>query len=333
MKIKRVAISTIAVTGLLNASVLAQTSADPKAGSNSGSTQGNTSSASSGAASASNSQQQSSTSTQKSNKAPEGFVLVEERVVVLTANQPQNHFLRAQELLRQKDPKAAAGEVRMGAAYLDMQNSRGQGDQQLQQSADRLRELAGHIVNHQEQNQGQADQKKITDDSKQLDQAFAQANCSLAKHLQSLAKQELQNQKLVMAGHDLRSAAESLSAGYAWAGDKPSQDVSSAIQQSQQLAMQLMMPEDAGQQQQQQQQQSSATADNQDRAQTAGARIDQRSSSSAAAAPANASQTIEQLGTAIDNSRSTFKSAGYGEGQQNQQGQQSQNDQQGQQKQ
>jgi hypothetical protein len=60
-------------------------------------------------------------------------ILVREQTVVLTANEPQNHLLRAQELLDRNDFEQASGELRMAATYLDMQASRrlGQLDQQL----------------------------------------------------------------------------------------------------------------------------------------------------------------------------------------------------------
>ena len=70
----------------------------------------------------------------------------------------------------------------MGAAYLDMQASRGgkQADEQLSQTADRLRKLAGHVVNFKGKDQQQDREQKAQSDSKQLNQAFAKANCALA---------------------------------------------------------------------------------------------------------------------------------------------------------
>src|SRR3954447_26402326 len=41
---------------------------------------------------------------QAGDRAPEGFVLVEERVIVLTANEPQNHFLRAAQYVKMNSP-------------------------------------------------------------------------------------------------------------------------------------------------------------------------------------------------------------------------------------
>jgi hypothetical protein len=218
--------------------------------------------------------------------------MVEEQTVVLTANEPQNHFLRAQQLLSQKDTKAAAGELRMAAAYMDMQASRGRGgqdDAQLKQSADRLRQEARQIA---QQSQNGANES-------QLKQAFGQANYALADHLQALADKEVRNQKSVMAGHDLAGAADSLAAAYAWSGQQPPTQVSSAIQESQRLATQLLAPEDAAQ--------SSGNSSNADRAQTAAARQGEQQQQQQAP-PANASQAIDQFGQAIRQAKATFES-------------------------
>ena len=48
---------------------------------------------------------------EKGDQAPDGFVLLEERVVVLTANEPQNHFLRAGDFWIEGNNNAAAAEM------------------------------------------------------------------------------------------------------------------------------------------------------------------------------------------------------------------------------
>ena len=278
---------SLLVAGLLNTAALAQ------------STSGNSSSgAQSAAVSGSNTpaQQGSAQTQQKAGQAPEGWVLVEERTVVLTANEPQNHFLRAQQLLSQKDKRAAAGEVRMAAAYVDMQASRGRGpqpDAQLTQSAERLRQAARQI----EQQRG---------NEQQLKQTFAQVNVALAQHLQSFAQREIRNGKSVMAGHDLNTAADSLAAAFAWDGQPPPQQVSSAIRDSKQLAVQLLAPE-AAQEQQQANSSNGNGSNSADRAQTASA---QQAGQSSTQAPANAEQIIKQLGQAVQQSSSTLQQGG-----------------------
>src|SRR5581483_8766362 len=99
----RLGLAAFAAAGMLSAAAWAQS--------------GNSSAGSSGA-SGNNAQAQ---------KAPDGYVLIEEDVIALTANEPQNHFMRAEQYLAAGDPHAAAAEVRIAAAYLDMQASRNQG--------------------------------------------------------------------------------------------------------------------------------------------------------------------------------------------------------------
>ncbi|HLL89896.1 MAG TPA: hypothetical protein VK324_11400 [Tepidisphaeraceae bacterium] len=94
-------------------------------------------------------------------QTPAGFVLVQERVIALTANEPRNHFLRSQEALLRNDHKTAAAEARVAAAYLDMQASRGIGgtDSALSRSADHLRQCAEQLA--------QAGQKSDQQDGQQ----------------------------------------------------------------------------------------------------------------------------------------------------------------------
>jgi hypothetical protein len=112
--------------------------------------------------------------------APEGFILIDERVVALTANEPQNHFLRAHEFLSRGDNRAAAAETRIAAAYLRMQASRGQGgqDQELTQAADSLKRVAQQIQHGsaQQGQQGQSQQGQSGAQSSQQGQSGAQSS-------------------------------------------------------------------------------------------------------------------------------------------------------------
>jgi hypothetical protein len=110
---------------------------------------------------------QESRSSGQQAQAPAGFVLIQERVVTVTANEPQNHFLRAAEFWTEGNKRAAAGEIRIAAQYLDMQASRGQGreTQELTRAAQELRSTAdqlqqGNPSGRQAQGgQGQQDQQ------------------------------------------------------------------------------------------------------------------------------------------------------------------------------
>lgn len=101
---------------------------------------------------------------QQNQQAPEGFVLLDERVITLTANEPQNHFLRAHEAIMRGDNRTAAAETQIAAAYLDMQASRDQNNQSgqaLKSAADNLRSIAKEIRNRPQQGQqGQTQQER-----------------------------------------------------------------------------------------------------------------------------------------------------------------------------
>ena len=245
---------------------------------------------------------------QSGDQAPDGFVLIEEHVIVLTANEPQSHFLRAADYLKLNSPQKAAGEVRIAAAYLDMQASRAKGEtskQELKSAADKLRQAADTVQQQAGGQQQQGDQK-AQQQASQITQAFAQANLALAKHFQAMAERAVESKKPVMAGHDLDAAASALQAGVVWAGQKPEQETITAITDAQRLSMQLLAPtgaqplaaktNGAGQQQQQ----------GDEAAQPAAARIsskqgqDQGQKQGQGQIPPEASKTIDQLGSAIE---------------------------------
>jgi hypothetical protein len=275
MKSKQI-VAVIFAASTLVAGALVATAAEPaKPATGSTPASSSNTATSSGAAKADNNKQ-----------APEGWVLIREDTVVLTADEPQNHFIRAQQALNQKDLKLAAGELRVGAAYLEMQASRGNGqdeDSQLNQQAEHLRQEANAIIGDKS-----ADVKK---DDKDFSEDFRQADVVLARHLQELAKAELAKNKPVMAGHDLMCASDSLSAAYAWGNQQPAKDVSTDIQNAQEAAAELMTPVP----------QSSAKS-TPGQAQPAGAKMTAQSGGGTV----DPSRSIDQLGSALHEAQSTL---------------------------
>jgi hypothetical protein len=276
MKSSRPYVAALAVAGLLSSAALvrAADSAKPNAESNQQNKQ-------------MDQQQQTNHKSAKPNmQAPEGWVLVEEDSVLLTADEPQNHFLRAEQFLDQKQPREAAGELRIAAAYLDMQASRGNGkddDSQLSKQADHLRHAARQILNAKSE-----DQKK---DSKEFARDFQQADLALSQHLQMLAKSEVGGQKQMMAGHDLQSATDSLSAAYAWSTQQPTKQIAADIQDAQRVSSELMMMP----------MESNATETNSSsKAETAGSKI---APDNTAQAPKDAAACITKFGQAIQDSQ------------------------------
>jgi hypothetical protein len=226
---------------------------------------------SSGTAPGSQQQQQ-----QQRQQAPEGFVLVSERVIYLMLNEPQQHFLEAAEDVAQKHYKGAAAEIRLAAGYLDMQASRtGAASQQLTSQADQLRQLADRV-----------EQGKVTSPD-ELAQAFARANKELAQHHEAIAQQAIQQKKPVKAGHDLDQAAMSLEQALVWMKQKPEGDTLTAIGNARAAAAQLMAKE-GGSRQQDQAQTASASSQAQSGQQSA------QGQSPSASDPARAAQQLAQ---------------------------------------
>jgi hypothetical protein len=267
----------LALAGLFSSPALA----DDQAGSKSGS---------SGQASSNVQSKQG----QQAQNAPDGWILIEEQVVMLTANEPQNHFLRAQQLLGQNDAKAAAAEVNVGAAYLDMQGARSNkgADDQLKSAADRLRQLAGEV-----RKAGNGDVQHL---QQQLAETFASANYALAKHFQDLTTQDVGGKKAIAAGYDLRGAADSLAAAYVWSKMQAPQEAASAIADARRTADQLISVEST----------TGSQAQSTDNARTAGAKQGSSSGQATATIPPDASKVVDQLGKVIQQSSGSFKAAG-----------------------
>lgn len=185
---------------------------------------------SSGNASGNSSANAQNQNNQNNPKAPEGFVIFEEKAVYLMANEPQAHFTRAVEDLSQNNKQAAAAEVGIAADYLDMlAGADKQSDKQdLHQCADKLRTDAKDIRSG-----------KVSS-PQDLASDFSKAQLSLASDFQEQAKQYLGNNKDVRAGHDLTLSATALQDALLWKNQKPQQQDISAIQDAMQAGSRLI---------------------------------------------------------------------------------------------
>ena len=119
-------------------------------------------------------------------------------------------FQKARKDYLQKDMKAAADEVRKGAAYLKSEAAaaKGKGKEALTASYQELEKLAGEM------------EKGTVKTVKELEMAFARAYNALAtnshvKSAESWAKKEYKK-----AGNELEAAAGELEKGYIWAEQK-----------------------------------------------------------------------------------------------------------------
>jgi hypothetical protein len=136
------------------------------------------------------------------------YVIVEEDVWVVLADEPQQHFQAAHENFVKKDLKAAAVEIRKGAAFLRLEGARATGASKdaLAASIKELDTLAAKV-----------ESGGVTAAS-DLDHAFARAEHALASEHLARAKEAWAKKDLKRAGHALKAAATSLEHAVAWAG-------------------------------------------------------------------------------------------------------------------
>jgi len=141
-------------------------------------------------------------------KAPEGYVLVEEDVLVLFVDSPGEHFHKAKQSFLKKDFKASADEIRKGAAFLRLQAARAteEGKKGLIVSISELEKLANDI------------EKGTVTSAETLDRAFARAHHKLAQHHYLKALDYKAKKDTMRLGHALKAAAVHLEHGFAWSG-------------------------------------------------------------------------------------------------------------------
>jgi len=136
------------------------------------------------------------------------YVIVEQEVWIALADEPQQHFRAAHEGFVKKDLKAAAAEIRKGAAFLRLEAARATGASKdaLAASVKELDSLAGKV-----------ESGGVTAAS-DLEHAFARAEHALASEHLARAKESWAKKDLKRAGHALEAAATSLEHALGWAG-------------------------------------------------------------------------------------------------------------------
>ena len=141
-------------------------------------------------------------------KAPEGYVLVEEDVLLQFVELPGEHFHKARENFLKKDLKGAASEIRKGEAFLRLQAARAtaEGKKGLITSIAELEKLANDV------------EKGTVTSAKTLDRTFAKSHHALAKHHYLKALEYRTKKDTKRAGHSLKAAAVHLEHGFAWSG-------------------------------------------------------------------------------------------------------------------
>jgi len=142
--------------------------------------------------------------------APEGYVVVEEDVLTVFVDAPGEHFHKAQQSFIKKDYKAAAEEIRKGAAFMKLQAGRAtaEGKKGLTESIDELEKLATDV------------EKGTVTSAVTLNHAFARAHHALAQHHYLKAMEYKAKGASTKLGHALKASAIHLEHGFSWAGHK-----------------------------------------------------------------------------------------------------------------
>jgi len=148
--------------------------------------------------------------TQDPPKAPQGYIVVEEDVAVVLADEHQHYFKKAHEAFLTKNYKTAAADIRkaIGFLKLDAGAADSEGRKALADSVNELEKIAIDTES------GKVDSVKV------LEQAFSRADYALAKAQHSKATESWAKKMTKETGHALKNAAIHLENAAKWAGHK-----------------------------------------------------------------------------------------------------------------
>jgi hypothetical protein len=173
------------------------------------------------------------TNNQAPPQATKSPTAVEGKNAVAAVGEPEEHFRKARESFLKKNVKAAAAEIRKGAAFLKLETSHATGEvkEGLTASIGELERLAQGV------------EKGTVTSTQELRRAFARADRALAKqHFQKTAE-SWSKKEINKAGHELK-AANDVELAAAWAGYKLDATTAAVIKDARAIAAKLI--EDAG---------------------------------------------------------------------------------------
>jgi hypothetical protein len=167
---------------------------------------------------------------QPAGPAPPGYVLVEENVVITFANEARKSFRAAVADFLNRRMRAAAEEIRKGAACMKLEAARASGDSRkaLMDSAQELEKLANDV------------QKAAVADLKELQNAFARAEYALARHHYLKAVELRAKGDAQKTGRELQSAADYVDSGQVWLNQKMHEGVADAVNDTRLVAAKMV---------------------------------------------------------------------------------------------
>jgi len=163
-------------------------------------------------------------------KAPDGYILVEEDVTLILLDEADEHLQKGREGFLKKDLKAAAQEIREGAAFLRLEAGRATADgrKALLAAVRDLGKLADGV------------ERGTVPAVKDLDAVFARAHQALARHHHLKAAAAWGKKAARQAGQDLKAAATHLEHAAAWVGKKGEAGVVEMVKGTRLLAGKLI---------------------------------------------------------------------------------------------
>jgi hypothetical protein len=168
--------------------------------------------------------------TQTPPKAPEGYIVVEEDVAIVLSDEHEHYFKKAHQAFLKKNNKTTAADIRKAVAFLklDAAVAAGEGKKALSDSVNELEKLADDT------------EKGKVASAKVLEQAFSRADYALAKAYQLKASESWVKKATREVGHSLKTAADNLEYGLAWAGHKAEAGGKAAIKDARLVAGKLI---------------------------------------------------------------------------------------------
>ncbi|MGE5255752.1 MAG: hypothetical protein ACM3KE_03720 [Hyphomicrobiales bacterium] len=167
---------------------------------------------------------------QPAGSAPPGYVLVEEDTVITFANEARKSFRAAVADFLNRRMRAAAAEIRKGAAYMKLEAARASGDARkaLMDSVQELEKLANEV------------QKAAVSDLNDLQNVFARAEYALARHHYLKAVELRTKGDAQKTGRELMSAADYVDSGQVWLTQKMHEGVSDSVNEARRVAAKMV---------------------------------------------------------------------------------------------
>lgn len=164
------------------------------------------------------------------NQASIRWTVVAEKVAISSADEPEKHFQKARESFLKKNAKAAAAEIRKGAALLKLEASHATKEvkETLMASSRELEKLAKGV------------EGGTVNSTQELRRAFAHADRALAKQHYQTAAESWSKKEIKKAGHELKAAANDVEMAMAWAGHKLEATSTAVLKDARAIASKLI---------------------------------------------------------------------------------------------